>query len=87
MNLTATYRPQKISVSIDPQTTSVTLGTSVVKEYVDVKTYTGIYEITPSDETQTLDVEGMRMSRPLTVNPIPSNYGLVTWNGAILTVS
>lgn len=23
----------------------------------------------------------------VTVNPIPSNYGLITWNGSILTVS
>lgn len=87
MTLTAEYKPQSVSVSIDPQTMGVTLGTPVVKEYVDVATYTGSYEVTPSAETQTLNVEGMRMSRPLTVNPIPSNYGLVTWNGAILTVS
>lgn len=85
--LTAEYKPQSVSVSIDPQTMGVTLGTPVVKEYVDVETYTGTYEVTPSAETQTLDVAGMRMSRPLTINPIPSNYGLVTWNGAILTVS
>lgn len=85
--LTAEYKPQSVSVSIDPQTMGVTLGTPVVKEYVDVETYTGTYEVTPSAETQTLDVEGMRMSRPLTVNPIPSNYGRIDWNGAILTVS
>lgn len=87
MKLTATYRPQKVSVSIEPKSMGVTLGTPVVKEYVNVETYTGEYTVTPSDETQTLDVAGMRMSRPLTINPIPSNYGRVDWNGQYLVVS
>lgn len=87
MTLTAEYKPQSVSVSIDPQTMGVTLGTPVVKEYVDVETYTGTYEVTPSDETQTLNVEGKRMAHPLVVDPIPSNYGRIDWNGAILTVS
>ena len=87
MTLTAEYKPQSVSVSIDPQTMGVTLGTPVVKEYVDVETYTGSYEVTPSDETQTLNVEGKRMAHPLTVDPIPSNYGRIDWNGVILTVS
>jgi hypothetical protein len=65
----------------------VALGSPVVKEYVDVETYTGSYVVTPSAESQTLDVEGKRMSRPLVVNPVPQNYGLITWNGAYLTVS
>ena len=87
MTLTAEYKPQSVSVSIDPQTMGVTLGTPVVKEYVDVETYTGTYEVTPSDETQTLNVEGKRMAHPLVVNPIPSNYGRIDWNGSTLTVS
>lgn len=87
MKLTAAYKPQKVSVSIEPKTMGVTLGDPVVKEYVEVETYTGSYEVTPSAETQTLDVEGKRMSRPLTVDPIPSNYGLITWNGSVITVS
>lgn len=87
MKLTATYRPQKVSVGIEPKTMGVALGDPVVKEYVDVEPYTGSYEITPSADTQMLDVSGKRMLRPLTVNPVPSNYGLITWNGSFLTVS
>ena len=49
--------------------------------------YNGPYVITPSMETQTLDTTGKRMSENVVVNPIPSNYGLITWNGAVLTVS
>lgn len=49
--------------------------------------YDGSYEVTPSDEAQVLDMEGMRARSNVTVNPIPSNYGLITWNGSTLTVS
>lgn len=87
MKLTATFRPQAVTVSVDAASMGVTLGTPVVKEYVDVQTYTGEYEVTPSAETQTLDTAGLRLTRPVTVNPIPQNYGLITWNGAFLTVS
>ena len=88
MKLTAVFRPtQAISVSVNADTMGVTLGTPVVKEYVDVQTYTGEYEVTPSAETQTLDTAGLRLTRPVTVNPIPQNYGLITYNGAVLTVS
>lgn len=87
MKLTATFKPQAVSVSVDAANMGVTLGTPVVKEYVDVQTYTGEYEVTPSAETQTLDTAGLRLTRSITVNPIPQNYGLITWNGAFLTVS
>lgn len=49
--------------------------------------YPGPYEITPTDETQTLQVEGLVGTRNITINPIPQNYGLITWNGTTLTVS
>lgn len=87
MKLTATFKPQAVSVSVDAANMGVTLGTPVVKEYVDVQPYTGEYEVTPSAETQTLDTAGLRLTRSITVNPIPQNYGLITWNGAFLTVS
>lgn len=87
MKLTAVFKPtQVISVSVNADTMGVTLDTPVVKEYVDVQTYTGEYEVTPSAETQTLNTEGLRLTRNVTVNPIPQNYGLITYNGAVLTV-
>lgn len=50
-------------------------------------TYHGEHEITPSREAQTLETEGLYMTENITVNPIPSNYGLITWNGSTITVS
>lgn len=87
MKLIAEFKPQAVSVSVNADGMGVTLGNPVAKEYVDVETYTGDYEVTPSSETQTLNTTGLRMSGPVVVNPIPSNYGLITWNGSTLTVS
>ena len=45
-------------------------------------------EATPSAETQILTAdEGYDGLGTVTINPIPSNYGLITWNGSVLTVS
>lgn len=44
--------------------------------------------ITPSDDTQivTFD-EGYQGLRQVTIDPIPSNYGKIGWDGSILTVT
>lgn len=49
--------------------------------------YDGPMEITPTQETQTLDTEMKSVLGDIVVNPIPNNYGLITWNGTTLTVS
>ena len=67
----------------------VVWGTS---EYVpmvttDLPEYEGPYEATPTRSTQTFPTSDKAMTRDFTVNPIPSNYGLITWDGSKLTVS
>lgn len=54
---------------------------------VDVDDYTGEYEVTPSAEAQTLQTNGLRMLDNVTINPVPSNYGRITWNGLGIRVS
>lgn len=49
--------------------------------------YEGSYEVTPQAEAQTLATANRAMREDLVINPIPSNYGLITWNGQVLTVS
>lgn len=49
--------------------------------------YTGEYTVTPSQETQILSTKDLVMTENVTINPIPSNYGLVTWDGNTLTIS
>lgn len=49
--------------------------------------YEGDTVFTPSATAQTISTAGLYMNDDLTINPIPSNYGLITWNGSTLTVS
>ena len=49
--------------------------------------YSGEYEVTPTTEEQTLATAGKTLARDVVVAPIPRNYGLITYNGSVLTVS
>ena len=49
--------------------------------------YDGPLEFTPTQETQTVLTDHLVVMSNITINPIPNNYGLITWNGAVLTVS
>jgi hypothetical protein len=49
--------------------------------------YTGGYEVTPSQQEQVLPTANTMVARNIIVNPIPEYYGLITWDGAVLTVS
>lgn len=49
--------------------------------------YSGDYTVTPSAQAQTLETGGHVLLSNITVEAIPSNYGLITWNGSTITVS
>lgn len=74
-------------VKILPKTATVSFGTPIARDYIDCEPYTGDYTITPSNEMQVLNTIEHRMIDNLTIEPIPSNYGLITWDGSVLTVS
>ena len=50
-------------------------------------TYEGEYTVTPSDETQILPTADKKLAHDIVINPVPSNYGRISWNGSVLTVS
>lgn len=77
--------PLTLDVSDDG---GITMSVEQVREiYVDRPVYTGTQTVTPSSQTQTLRTDGKRIVGDITVAPVPSNYGLVTWNGSYLTIS
>lgn len=49
--------------------------------------YTGEYEFTPTTAEQTIPIQYKTATRNITINPIPQNYGLITWDGSSLTVT
>lgn len=51
------------------------------------QTYEGPYTVTPGEETQTLETNALYMCGDIIVEPIPNNYGLITWDGHTITVS
>ena len=49
--------------------------------------YRGEYTIRPAPCEQVLQTEGKALSQNVVVEPIPSNWGLITWDGSKLKVS
>lgn len=84
-----------MGVASDRATVEVGASSSDVLVPVDVGAvvtilphpYTGPYEVTPTQEEQILQTAGGNMVHDVVVHKIPSCYGLVTWNGATLTIS
>lgn len=56
-------------------------------EVVMAMPFEGEYEYTPSEQTQTIEISGKKAIENIVINPIPNNYGLITWDGTTLTVS
>lgn len=79
--------PQELKVSATPQSLGASTGTPIARDFIDRDPYEGDYIIIPSAEKQILQTKYLRMTDNVTINPIPQNYGLITWNGSFLTVS
>ena len=60
------------------------IGSVIYREH---EAFPGPYEYTPSSEEQTVPIAYLMASQDIKINPIPSNYGLITWNGSTITVS
>lgn len=58
-----------------------------VLRHSQMEEYDGPYEFTPTQSTQTALTENRVLLENIIINPIPSNYGLITYNGSVLTVS
>ena len=87
MKLTAVFHPQSMGVSVQQPSMATGFGNPIARDYVERDPYTGDYTITPSAEEQVLETRNLRMTDNITINPIPNNYGLITWNGSTITVS
>ena len=62
-------------------------GLLTIPSAVGVDIYNGLYEYTPTANTQTIEIDHKMATSNIVINPIPSNYGLIAWNGSVLTVS
>ena len=69
------------------ESATIALGVGGSMYAVGPPYYEGSYDIVPSSEAQTIHIDGMRAAHDLIIEPIPSNYGLITWDGSTITVS
>lgn len=74
-----------MNVASSEETIGMNIGASYSMSNADP--FEGSYEYTPSEQTQTIPIEDLRATQDIVINPIPSNYGLITWDGITLTVS
>ena len=87
INVTVDGLNQDIEVTIGANIAPITTNFSEAIVVADVPTYDGAYTFTPTKETQTVSIANKKATADITINPIPNNYGLITWNGSTLTVS
>lgn len=78
-----------IEVHMDVAASRVRAPVSIGAAYnvVGGQPYEGEYEVTPTTTPITLQTKDRYLTDYLVVNPIPSNYGLITWDGNVMTVS
>lgn len=65
----------------------VSTDSKIVINKIGADPYEGEYVVTPTGAVQILATKGKTAVQNITIQPIPQNYGLITWNGSILTVS
>lgn len=58
-----------------------------IQYYSDYTSYSGATTVTPTEDTQVLGTSGTLVLTNITVNPIPTNYGKITYNGSTITVT
>lgn len=78
-----------VEIAMSVATTEVSFPMTVGATYSmsDTPVYDGAYVFTPSSETQSISIRGKKADHDIVINPVPSQYGRITWNGSSLTVS
>ena len=75
-----------LPLSLGVSTTSVAMEVSPPFMPVYPDAYAGPYTVTPGEDAQVLHTAHKSMTGEVTVEPIPSNYGRIAWNGSALMV-
>ena len=70
-----------VTASSPPQTVSVQTGIAPGVPY------SGPYEVEATSERQVLHTALCTLSEDIVIDPVPSNYGLIEWDGSVLMVS
>lgn len=82
--LVITDDDEGFSLCIEEDDESITLD---LGNDIAYPTYTGETEFTPTQQAQIVFTSGKVVLDNITINPIPSNYGLVTYHANIITIT
>ena len=85
--LTIAESVQQVALSVASDIESIALELATPIQVITGEHYHGATEFTPSAEQQVIHTEGLFVDDPIIIDPIPSNYGLITWDGTKITVS
>ena len=72
---------------LDPPSIRISEDEHLKVQYSEYPDYDGPTSVTPSSAAQTLATSGTVLHADVVVAPIPSNYGLITYDGSYITVS
>lgn len=91
MSTTVTYKGETLTVVSNDTKTLLTAGQYCEDNFTLTDASTASLQdktVTPTQSTQTISADaGYGGLGTVTVNPIPSNYGLVTYNGSVITIT
>lgn len=91
MSTTVTYKGETLTVVSNDTKTLLTAGQYCEDNFTLTDASTASLQdktVTPTQYTQTISADaGYGGLGTVTVNPIPSNYGLVTYNGSVITIT
>lgn len=76
---------RNIEVSVSGNNRSI--GVGIDRGIPDFPIYRGTHTFTATDTEQTIPLANMSLLQDIVINPIPENYGLITYDGTTLTVS
>lgn len=76
-----------IPMRVASSNVSIPMHLGIAFSVVDADIYDGEYVFVPSEETQTVLTQNKYLEDNIVINPIPSNYGKITYNGSVITVS
>lgn len=83
--MTVSAQNVEIAVGIAPSLVPIAMTVNATQS--DAGRYSGEYTVVPSPVRQTLSTAGKVLREDVVVEPIPQNYGLITWSGLGIRVS
>lgn len=75
------------SLQVTESSVAWSVGEYVETRSSDLPEYAGPTDFTPSSAVQVVLTSGTAMTADITIQPVPSNYGLIEWDGSVLMVS